>query len=102
MGKKVYNPKTLNQKVGGKNNLDDKNLDNELAQKMNIPYYFADEKSQLRSKIILDSHNNNHAQSILSIIPFYTDLGIEKGNIKSNLKEMAINYARLINQYKFK
>ena len=36
---------------------------------MNNPYYFTDESLTKGLEIILDSHNNNHANSILSIMP---------------------------------
>ena len=53
-------------------------------------------------KNILDSHNTDHAISILSIIPIYIHFGIETRYIMKILKEMATIYARLVNQYKFR
>ena len=52
-------------------------------------------------KIVLDSHNLNHAISILSFIPIYKEFGIETGYINKILKETATIYARLINQNRF-
>ena len=52
-------------------------------------------------KSYLDSHNNIHASSLLTIIPIYPDFGVEKRYINKTLKEMATIYARLVNQYEF-
>ena len=65
------------------------------------PYYFIDENLTIGFKINLESHNINHANSLLNIIPNFPDIGIEKRYINKILKEMATIYARLINQYKF-
>ena len=48
-------------------------------------------------KITLESHNINHANSVLNFIPNFRDIGIETRFIKKILKEMATIYARLIN-----
>ena len=53
-------------------------------------------------KIYLEGHNSNQAKSILTIIPFYTDFGIETKMFNKILREMATIYVRLINQYKLK
>ena len=66
------------------------------------PYYFIDENLKIGFKINLESHNVNHANSLLNIIPNFPDIGIETRYVKKILKEMATIYARLINQYKFK
>ena len=42
--KKVYNPKTLKQIARENIKMNDKELDKELAKKMNNPYYFINEK----------------------------------------------------------
>ena len=73
-----------------------------LAKKMINPYKLIDENLKIGFKIILESHNINLANSILTIIPVYTDLGIETRYNNKILKEMATVYARLIDQYKFK
>ena len=52
-------------------------------------------------KINLESHNVNHANSILTIIPIYPDFVIETRYINKILEEMGTIYARLINQYNF-
>ena len=41
------------------------------------PYNFIDENLKIGFKVNLESHNINHANSILTTIPVYTDLGIE-------------------------
>ena len=66
------------------------------------PYYFIDENLKIGLKINLESHNINHANSLLNIEPNFPDIGIETRHINKILKEMATIYARLINQYKFK
>ena len=66
------------------------------------PYYFTDRASQVGFKIILDSHNLHHANSKLTIIPNYPEFGIEVRYINKIMKELAVIYARLINQYKMK
>ena len=65
-------------------------------------YYFNDENIKIGLKINLESHNINHANSFLSIVPNFPDIGIETRYINKISKEMANIYARLINQYNFK
>ena len=100
--KKIYNPKSLKQLARNNIQLDDKQLNKELAKKMINPYYFTDRALQIGFKINLDSHNLHHANSKLTIIPNYPEFGIEVRYINKILKELAVIYARLINQYKFK
>ena len=50
----------------------------------------------------IDSHHIDHANSKLTIIPNYPEFGIEVRYFKNFLKELSVNFARLINQYKFK
>ena len=95
---KLYYPKTLKQLAREKFKLDDKNL----AKMMINPYYFIDEKLKIGFKINLESHNINHSNSLLSIIPNFPDIGIETRYINKILKQMATIYSKLINQYKFK
>ena len=95
---KVYNPKTLKQLAGAKIKLDDK----ELAKLMINPYYFIDKNLKIGFKINLESHNFSHANSILTILPKFSEFGIEFRYINKIVKELSFNYARLINQYKFK
>ena len=61
-----------------------------------------DENLKIGFKNNLESHNINHANSLLNIEPNFPDIGIETRYIKKILKEMATIYARLKNQYKFK
>ena len=98
----TYNPKSLKQLARNNIKLDDKQLNKELAKKMINPYYFTDRALQTGFKINLDSHNLHHANSKLTIIPNYPEFGIEVRYINKILKELAVIYARLINQYKFK
>ena len=66
------------------------------------PYYFTDENLRNGFKINLESHNLNHANSILTITPKNPEFGIEYRYINKIVKELSIVYARLINQYIFK
>ena len=66
------------------------------------PYYLIDEKLNIGFKIKLESHNINHAISILAITPNFPEFGIEFRYINKIIKELSVIYARLINQYKFK
>ena len=98
----VYNPKTLQQIARGNIAISDKELDKELAEKMNNPYFFNDKNFKIGFKINLESHNINHANSLLNIEPNFPDIGIETRYINKILKGMTTIYARLINRYKFK
>ena len=100
--KKIYNPRSLKQIARDNIRLDDKQLNKELAKKMINPYYFTDRALQIGFKINLDSHNLHHANSKLTIIPNYPEFGIEVRYINKILKELAVIYARLTNQNKFK
>ena len=73
-----------------------------MTKKIIYPYYFIDENLKIGFKIILESHNFNHANSLLKIEPCFPDIGIETRYVNKILKEMATIYARLINHYKFK
>ena len=53
-------------------------------------------------KTNLDSHHINHANSKLTIKPTFPELVIGTRYTNKILKEMSINYGRLINEYKFK
>ena len=100
--KKIYNPVSLKKLSRDKINLDDKQLNKELAKNMLNPYYFSDRKLQVAYKINLDSHNINHAISKLTITPNFENIGLEFIFNNKIMREMSIIYARLINQYKFK
>ena len=95
---KLYNPKTLKQLAIEKIKLDDK----ELAKIMINPYYFIDKNLKIGFKIILESRNFSHANSILTILPKFSEYGIEFRYINKIVKELSVIYARLINQYKLK
>ena len=58
--KNIYNPISLKRLAQNKINLDDKQLNKELAKKMINPYYFTDRNLQVAYKINLDSHHINH------------------------------------------
>ena len=66
------------------------------------PYYFIDENLKIGFKINLESHNINHANSLLNIEPNFPDIGFEFRYINKIIKELSVVYARLINQYTFK
>ena len=76
--------------------------DEELAKIMINPYNFIDKNLKIGFKIILESHNFSHANSILSLIPKFPEYGIEFRYINKIVKGLSVIYARLINQYKFK
>ena len=95
---KVYNPKTSKQLAREKIKFDHK----ELAKMMINPYCFIDQNLKIGFKINLESHNINHANSLLTITPNFSEFGIEFRNINKIKKELSVIYARLINQYRFK
>ena len=47
--KKLYNPMSLTQLARDNTKLDDKQLNKELAKKMNNPYYFSDRNIKVGS-----------------------------------------------------
>ena len=99
---KIYNPKTLKQTALEKINLDDKQLNKELAKKIINPHYFADRLLQVGFNITLKSHHINHANSKLNIEPNYPNFGIEVRYVNKIVKDSSVIYARLKNQYRFK
>ena len=99
---KIYNPISLKKLARNKINLDDKQLNKELAKKMINPYYFSDRKLIVAYKINLDSHHINHLNSKLTITSNFENTGIEFRFINKIMREMSIIYPRLINQYKFR
>ena len=54
-----------------------KEVDREIAKKMNNPYFFVDENLKIGFKINLASHNINHEKSLLNFIPNFLHIGIE-------------------------
>ena len=99
---KIYNPRSLKQIARDNIRLDDKQLKKELAKKMINPYYFTDRNLKIAYKINLGSHNLHHTNSKLTITPDFPGFGIEFRFINKIMKELAVSYARLLNQYKFK
>ena len=100
--KKIYNPQSLKQLARNNIKLDDKQLNKKLAKKMINPYYFTDRNLKVGFKTNLDSHHINHGSSKITIIPNHPEFGIEFRYINKIMKELAVIYARLINQYKFR
>ena len=99
---KINNPKSLKQLARDNIRLDDKQLNKELANKVINPYCFFDENLKVGYKINLDSQNLHHTNCKLTIIPNHPDFGIEVRYIKKIMKKLAVIYARLKNQFKFK
>ena len=75
--KKIYNPKTLKEIVRSNINLDDKQLNKELAKKMIKHYYFTSRALQVGFNITLDSHQINLFDSKLNVKPVFLEFGIE-------------------------
>ena len=100
--RKIYNPKSLRQLARDNIRLDDRQLNGELAKRMINPYYFTDRNLRGGFKINLDSHNLHHSNSKITITPNHPEFGFEIRYINRIMKELAVIYARLINQYKFK
>ena len=99
---KINNPKSLKQLARNNIKLDDKQLNKELAIKVLNPYYLTDRNLKVGFKINLESHNLHHTNSKLTITPYHPEFGIEFRYVNKIMKELAVIYARLINQYKFK
>ena len=76
--------------------MNDKKIDEELAKKMINPCYFTVENSEKSFKDIPESHNVDHASSLLTVISKSSDFGIETRYIKKILKEMSTVYPHLI------
>ena len=64
------------------------------------PYYCVNENLKIGFKINLESHNINHANSILTITPIFTEFGIEFRYINKIIKDLFVIYARLKNHIK--
>ena len=69
---------------------------------MTNPYYFTDRALKVGFKINLISHHIIHANSKLTILPNYSQLGIEVRYINKIMKKLSVIYARLKNQNIFK
>ena len=81
---KVNNPKTLQHLARQIFKMNDKELDREIAKKMMNPYFFIDENLKRGFKINLESHNINHAKTVLNIEPNFPYIGIETRYIKKS------------------
>ena len=57
--------------------MNDKELDKKLTEKMVNPSYFINENLKIGFKKNLQNHNINHAKSISTYTPKYTDFFIE-------------------------
>ena len=90
---KIYNPKSLTQIARDNIELDDAQLNKDLARKMLNPY-FTDRIMKVGFKINLDSHHINHANSKLTITPNFPEFGIEIRYINKIMKEVSVIYAR--------
>ena len=66
------------------------------------PDYFTDRNLKVGLKINLDEHHINHANSQLTIIPNYPEIGIKVRYINKTIKESSVIYARIINHHIFK
>ena len=99
-----FNPKSLKEIAIDKLNLNNRELNKEIAKKMLNPYYFKDKYFYNFLKINLDSHHINHLNSKITIITssLEYDKSIDKDLINSLIREMSVIYARLINSFKFK
>ena len=69
---------------------------------MITPYYFADRNLKIGFNITLETHHINHDNSKLNIKANYPEFRIEVRCNNKILKELSINFARLLNQYKLK
>ena len=78
--------------------MSDKELDNDLAKRMINPYYFIDENLNIGFKVTLESHNINHANSLLNNFPNFPGFGTETRYINKILKGMSTSYSKIINQ----
>ena len=78
---KKYNPKRLRYIARENIKTNDKELDGELPKKRIIHNisWMKHETLNIGFKILLDSHNNNHAIFKLSSIPIYSVFGIKTG-----------------------
>ena len=76
-------------------------MNKEIAKKRINPYNFLHQNLKIGFEINLDSHNIDHANSILTITPIFSEYVIETRYVIEIIKEMAIIYSRIINQYIF-
>ena len=86
---KKYNPLKLSDLARDKINLNDKELNKQIAKKMLNPYYFKNKNLYNILKINLDSHHINHLNSKLTISSTLEyDNSIDMDLINQLVKEM--------------
>ena len=68
--------------------------------KVETLYYFTDTILKVAYDITVDNHHSNHANSIITIVPKNSNIGIDTIHINEEMEEMANIYAKLLNQYK--
>ena len=73
----MYNPKSFKQIARDIINIDDKQLNKELAKKMSNPYYFTERALSVGFNITLESHGINHANSRIIPKPNYPKFGFD-------------------------
>ena len=78
--------------------IDDKQWKKELDKTVTNLNYFTDRALHVGFNISLDNHHINHSNSKTNLKHNFPEIEIQFEHNKI-LKEMATNYARLINQY---
>ena len=61
-------------------------------------YYFTDRNLKEGVKINLDSHQYSHANSKLTITPYYPEFGIEVRYFNKIIENLSVIYSRIKNQ----
>ena len=100
--KTIYNPKPLTPIARHNINVDDKQLNKKLANRMLNPYYFTDRALRFGFIIKLDGHHIIRTNSKIIIKPNYPEFGIEVRYINKIIKKLSVICSRLMNQYTFK
>ena len=101
INRKIYNPKPLRYIARENIELDDKQLNKKIAEKEPNPF-FTDRALKIGPNINLDTHHINGAISKRFIKPSFPGIGFETRFKNQILKEMAILYASIIIENKFK
>ena len=96
---KIYNPRSLRKLARDNIRLDDIQINGDLCKRMLDPYYFTDRALRVGFKNNLYNHHINHANSKITIIPNYSEFGIDFRYINKIMKELSMYYARFKNQY---
>ena len=100
ISRRLYSPKILNQIARKNVNLIRKELNKDLAEKMNFPYYFTNIILNTALIITLGSHQSNHRKSKIALKPNFSE--VKKNIANKKLKEMAKVHAKLMNEFNFK